>query len=273
MALLAITSQAVAMHIALLVLPGVEATSFWTLVAATWIAAAIGTILTWMATAGNDDAFTAALRRFGHKAGTVSDPEVDGVVFVQMDGVPFPVAHWALQSGTMPTLAPVGELGQPPARRVDRPAAVHDTGQPAGHPARHLRPGAGVPVVRPRARSRPGRQPTRRRAVIEERASNGRGLLADDGVSVSNLFSGDAPLSMMTMSKVNIGRGSRETRRTVARFVRQARRLHPQHRAYDGRGGARAVPGREPEPPQRRTPDAPVVDLRPAPRGEQRRDA
>ena len=56
-------------------------------------------------------------------------------------------------------------------------------------------------------------------AVIEARASTGRGLLADDGVSVSNLFSGDAPLSMMTMSKVNIGRGSRETRRTVARFV------------------------------------------------------
>ena len=29
-------------------------------------------------------------------------------------------------------------------------------------------------------------------AIIEERASNGRGLLADDGVSVSNLFTGDA---------------------------------------------------------------------------------
>ncbi len=44
-------------------------TSFWTLVAATWIAAVVGTGLTWMVTAGNDDAFTVALRRFGHKAG------------------------------------------------------------------------------------------------------------------------------------------------------------------------------------------------------------
>ena len=70
-ALLAITGQAVAMHAALLVLPGVEATSFWTLVAATWIAAAIGTTLTWMATAGNDDAFTASLRRLGHRNETV----------------------------------------------------------------------------------------------------------------------------------------------------------------------------------------------------------
>src|SRR6478735_963178 len=36
--LLAITGQAVIMHVALLLLPGVEVTSFWTLVAATWIA-------------------------------------------------------------------------------------------------------------------------------------------------------------------------------------------------------------------------------------------
>src|SRR6185312_10333658 len=52
-------------------------------------------------------------------------------------------------------------------------------------------------------------------AIIEQRASNGRGLLADGGVSVSNLFSGDAPTAMMTMSKVSLGRGSRETRQTV----------------------------------------------------------
>jgi hypothetical protein len=37
-------------------------------------------------------------------------------------------------------------------------------------------------------------------AVIESRISNGRGLLADEGVSISNLFSGDAPRSMLTMS-------------------------------------------------------------------------
>ena len=37
-------------------------------------------------------------------------------------------------------------------------------------------------------------------AVIEARLSDGRGLLADDGVSISNLFSGDAPTSLLTMS-------------------------------------------------------------------------
>ncbi len=37
-------------------------------------------------------------------------------------------------------------------------------------------------------------------ALIESRVSDGKGLLADEGVSVSNLFSGDAAISLLTMS-------------------------------------------------------------------------
>jgi hypothetical protein len=55
--------------------------------------------------------------------------------------------------------------------------------------------------------------------VIEDRASNGRGLLWDDGVSISNLFTGDAPRAVMTMSRVEVTRGSTQTRRAVAWFV------------------------------------------------------
>src|SRR4029078_13273222 len=55
--------------------------------------------------------------------------------------------------------------------------------------------------------------------VIEARASNGRGLLADDGVSVSNLFSGDAHRSLMTMSQGEVSRGSTQTRRAFACFT------------------------------------------------------
>jgi hypothetical protein len=43
-------------------------------------------------------------------------------------------------------------------------------------------------------------------AAIEARLSDGRGLLADGGVSVSNIFTGDAPTALMTMSRVR-GRG------------------------------------------------------------------
>jgi hypothetical protein len=37
-------------------------------------------------------------------------------------------------------------------------------------------------------------------ALVEARMTDGRGLLADGGVSVSNVFSGDAPTSLLTMS-------------------------------------------------------------------------
>jgi hypothetical protein len=37
-------------------------------------------------------------------------------------------------------------------------------------------------------------------AYVEARMTNGRGLLADGGVSLSNVFSGDAPISLLTMS-------------------------------------------------------------------------
>ena len=54
--------------------------------------------------------------------------------------------------------------------------------------------------------------------VIEDRSSNGRGLLVDDGVSISNLFTGDAARSLMTMSRVEVRRGSTQTRRAFAWF-------------------------------------------------------
>ena len=47
--------------------------------------------------------------------------------------------------------------------RVDRPAAVHDAGQPAGDPAGQRRRRPGLPVVRPRPGAGPGGQPARGR--------------------------------------------------------------------------------------------------------------
>ena len=56
-------------------------------------------------------------------------------------------------------------------------------------------------------------------SIIESRASTGLGLLADGGVSISNLFTGDAPRASMTMSRLEVARGSRRTRVVFARFL------------------------------------------------------
>ena len=73
------------------------------------------------------------------------------------------------------------------------------------------------------------------------------------------------------MSKVKLGRGSKDTREAVARFVLRPDGLRAQLRPYDGRGRARAFPGPSAAAARRRTPVAPVVDLRVPPGGEQRR--
>jgi hypothetical protein len=55
--------------------------------------------------------------------------------------------------------------------------------------------------------------------IVEDRASDGHGLLHANGVSISNLFSGDAERSMLTMSRMGTGRGSPATRRAMAWFL------------------------------------------------------
>jgi uncharacterized membrane protein YvlD (DUF360 family) len=216
-ALATLFGQAVLVYVALALVPGAEFRSFWTAVAAAWLAAGFGTLFLWLISAGTDDSFAATLLRL--RATPVPDPEVDGVIFVQLDGVSFPVMRWVLQSGTMPTLR----------RWVDRgDQAVHEwlvqlpCTTPASQQAILMGTAAGVPAFRWYDREL-GRVLVSNRpddaSIIEARATTGRGLLADDGVSVSNLFTGDAPKAAMTMSRMEVSRGSRRTRRVVARFL------------------------------------------------------
>lgn len=217
--LLLLVGQAVIMYIAIMTVPGIAA-SPWTALVATWVSAFVGTLISWATTAGTDDGLVTSLtRRAARRPGAISDPEVDGVLFVQLDGVPFPVMQWAVQSGGVPHIrrwlagghyqlrpwtaqlpctTPASQLGILHGT-VDRVPAFRWYDRELGR----------VLVANRPADAR----------VIEERASDGRGLLHDDGVSISNLFSGDAPRSMMTMSRVELKRGSTQTRRAFAWFL------------------------------------------------------
>lgn len=216
-AAVAVFGQALVMQAAITIVPGASFDSFWTAVATAWLTAAISTLLAWLASAGTDESMTASLVRL--KPGAVPDPEVDGVVFVQLDGVSFPVMQWVVQSGTMTT----------PRRWLDTGShTVHEwTVQmpcttPASQQAILQGSADGVPAFRWYDRDL-GRVLVANRpadaSVIESRATTGHGLLADGGVSVSNLFTGDAERACMTMSRLEVTRGSRRTRQVFARFV------------------------------------------------------
>lgn len=216
-ALATLFGQALVMQLALVAVPGTDFDSFWTAVAASWIAAAVGTVLAWLVSAGTDESFAATLLR--RTPETVSDPEVDGILFVQLDGVSMPVMQWALESGTMPTLRRWVDGGSHALHEwtVQLPCTT-----PASQQAILHGHADGVPAFRWYDREL-GRVLVANRpadaAIIEERASDGHGLLADGGVSVSNLFTGDATRAAMTMSRLEVARGSLRTREVFARFL------------------------------------------------------
>ena len=217
--LLLLVGQALIMYVAIRTVPGIDS-SPWTALVATWVSAFVGTLISWATTAGTDDGLVTSLtRRAARRPGTIPDPEVDGVLFVQLDGVPFPVMHWAVQSGAVPHIRRWLASGDYQLRSW--------TAQlPCTTPASQLGILHGtidrVPAFRwydrELGRVLVANRPADAR-VIEERASDGRGLLHDDGVSISNLFSGDAPRSLMTMSRVELKRGTTQTRRAFAWFL------------------------------------------------------
>lgn len=191
----------------------------WALLAS-WIVAFVSTLFVWVATAGTDDAVTASLlRRARRQRVTLPDPDVPGIVFVQADGVPWPVLDWCIRAGLLPTLSRWVRSGS--HRAVEwRPKLPATT--PASQMGILHGTIEGIPafrwVDRPTGKVYVANRPADA-AAIEASHSDGRGLLADDGVSVSNLFTGDAPTAYATMSAIGRSQETRESRRTVSEFL------------------------------------------------------
>ena len=216
---LALLGQALIAYVALSVVPGVRVDSFLAAFWTTWIVAAVSTLGSWVSTAGTNDAVFAPLVRGARRGKPVADPDVTGILFVQLDGVPFPVLQWGVMGGTLPTLSRWIRSGGhqfmewTPTLPATTPASqmgiLHGTTD-------------GIPAFRwvDRATGRVFVANKPADAVdIEALHSDGHGLLADGGVSVSNLFSGDAPTTFATMSRVGALRGDRDGRRRFNRFL------------------------------------------------------
>ena len=218
--LLGLFGQAIAVWLVVYAPKGLDAADLgWALVAS-WIIAFVSTFFVWIATAGTDDAVTASLlRRARRQRVTLDDPDVPGIVFVQADGVPYPVLDWCVRAGTLPTLSRWIRSGShhavewrpklPATTPASQMGILHGTIE--GIPAfRWVDRATGKVFVA----NRPADA-----AAIEEMHSDGLGLLADDGVSISNLFTGDAPTAYATMSAIGRGHETRESRRTISNFL------------------------------------------------------
>jgi uncharacterized membrane protein YvlD (DUF360 family) len=199
----AIVLEALVVALILDALPGVHLDGFWTAIAVAIGLAAVTTLVSTLLALDDDawfDQRTASRAR--RRAGAATITDVPGVVFVQLDGVARVVFERALRSGDVPNLhrwiregthrLESWQTGWSSQTGVSQCGILH--GSTVDMPAfRWVDKSTGDVVV----------SNHRKWALAIERAhSDGNGLLAHNGSSYGNLFSGDAERAVLTMSGV-----------------------------------------------------------------------
>ena len=174
-------------------------TAVWASLGMTAITAIAGQLL-----ALDDDAvwMRRTIRRMVRRIGEPEVTEVPGMLFIQIDGLSETVLRRALSDGYLPTLAKWVRSG---SHRIA--SWECDLSSQTGASQAGILHGdnSDMPAFR-WFDKKPGKVFTSNRpkdaAEIERGRSDGHGLLADGGVSRSNVFSGDSPDSMLTFSTV-----------------------------------------------------------------------
>jgi uncharacterized membrane protein YvlD (DUF360 family) len=175
----------------------------WALVAALVISAAM-LVLEVIFGVNDDDTYSIrVIRRIARRQGGTVRTDTPGIVFLEIDGLARPVLQRAARDGNVPHMARWLERG---SHRLDgwEPDLSSQTG--ASQAGILLGSNEDIPAFRwvdkatgkVIACSSPDDC-----AEIERRLATGRGLLAPDGASRGNLFSGEADAVILTVSRMS----------------------------------------------------------------------
>lgn len=205
--LLALFGEAIVVWVALSLTPGITVGRFLTAFATSWLVALVLTITHWAQGVNEDEEFVGRIVRFSSRRfRDVEATDQPGVVFVQMDGVSEPLLRFAIMAGNLPTL---GRWVREGSHVIDGWRVAVPTTTPVSQAGILLGHNHDIPAFRFWDRDL-GRMVVANRpadaAVLEERLSTGAGLLADNGASIGNIFTGDAPAAMLTMAGVGADR-------------------------------------------------------------------
>lgn len=216
--LLGVVTQSLILQLAFTATPDIHSSGYLEIFVASWVIALIAAVVNWIFDVGSDDAFLARVVRHAARAARL-DPHActgPGVLIVQIDGLGADVMRNAVTAGALPTISSWLRSGSHTLRSWD-------TGLPATTPAGQAALLHGDTTVVPgfrwyekSTRRMMVANRTRDAAEIEHRVSDGRGLLADGGVSVSNLLTGDAPTRLLTMSDPKL---STHARRGIGAYL------------------------------------------------------
>ncbi len=215
--LVGLFAQAVIFYAALSLTPGISLSGFWPAFFASWMYALLIGCVGWVFDANDDELFVRDVLRQAQRHSWPKPAGEPGVVIVQIDGLPAPLLRWAVQAGDLPTLSRWIRAGT--HRLVPWHAQLPATTPASQAGILHGRSDA-VPAFRWYEKDS-GRLTVTNHpkdaAYVEKQLSDGRGLLAGGGVSVGNIFSGDAPQALLTMSA---GRGHGPSRYFTASYMR-----------------------------------------------------
>jgi predicted AlkP superfamily pyrophosphatase or phosphodiesterase/uncharacterized membrane protein YvlD (DUF360 family) len=189
--------------------------SFWSAIWASWIYAIIVTILNWIFVSQSDDVFLNEILKHS-KIKNLPENTPSGFIFIQLDGVSAPVLDSQIKAGNLPNITRL-------IRENNYEFHSWHTQVPSTTPASQagilLGSNDGIPAFRWYEKDTGKLVVANQVAgatLIEKRLSNGNGLLVDGGVSVGNLFSGDAPTNVMVMSKLE---GDKQSIRNMREYT------------------------------------------------------
>jgi hypothetical protein len=164
---------------------------------------AINTILSSLLTIDDDNSWSRNMvRRRMKRRAQVEETDVPGVLFLEIDGLAEPVLEEAIRLGYAPTMARWLEEGSHRLASWETDLSSQTSASQAGilHGNNH-----NIPAFRWYDRARKmivASSNPDELARLEQEHSDGNGLLADDGASRGNMFSGDAPSVMNTASTI-----------------------------------------------------------------------
>ena len=172
-----------------------------------------------VAVSDDDSYYSVLVRRLvAREFGRPKEP-IPGLLVVQVDGLSLPVLEGAIRAGRVPVLARLVRSGEatlhpwtamlPPTTPASQAGILHGNNDGiAGF--RWYEKAIGRLLVANHPEDA---------AEIVRRVSDGKGLLAEDGASIGNLVTGDAPRSYLTMSTISEPAPTDERRRTRGFFV------------------------------------------------------
>ncbi|GAA1611920.1 alkaline phosphatase family protein [Actinoplanes couchii] len=199
--LLGVLTQVLIVGFTLIWIPRIRIDGWETVFVAFTVVGVVSVVVQWVLGVNDSSYLVADLLRRARRQGAGSARDGAGLVVVQIDGLSHPLLRHGITSGVLPTLSRWVRSGShdatawwarvPSTTPASQAALLHGTND-------------GIPAFRWYDRAL-GRLVVANRPadaeLIEKRASDGHGLLAGGGVSISNMFSGDATTALMVMSR------------------------------------------------------------------------